>query len=527
MLEPQPVVDALDSGAPDQFWHWSFPASAGLLALAASLVVFSFRPELLPAKYSSLVVPVLLAGLACAVVLHLVTVARARRDQRKADTAFDSTDRESASVFRNTLDGILILDDHGICLEANPAAFTILKTTGEELVGKPLSKFYSDPQGFEREWPALQREGRRRGQANLVRGDGGTVFVEYTCAANYVPGRHLLVLCDTTRRNQAEDSLRRSEERFHQMADSVQEVFWVMDAQTKEIQYVTRSYESITGRSVASIYEEPSSYREFICSEDRTRVLQKLEEAVTTGTFEEEIQIVRPDGEIRWVSVRALPFRDSGQARWLMGTAQDITAQKRAELAADAHVVAADAARAETAALRRSTFAITQNLAMDAVLDTLLACLADLVPYSTAAVLLVEGLDLYVAREAPKESARRPVVTLTAGEEPLLLSILVEHKSVFVTDTREELLWKGHRTFTGIRCWLGVPLLAAGHAVGVLSIGSSTEGKFTPEHFRLAKSLAIPAAVAIQNARQRERAEIYAAELRLRLNNVGDAQEAR
>jgi GAF domain-containing protein len=158
---------------------------------------------------------------------------------------------------------------------------------------------------------------------------------------------------------------------------------------------------------------------------------------------------------------------------------------------------------------------------MDAVLDTLLACLADLVPYSCAAVLLVDDLaHLFVAREAPSTAGKRSLVTLPARDQPLLQPILVEHKSIFLPDTRGEAQWREHLAFASVRCWIGVPLLASGRVLGILSVGSGTVGKFTTEHFRLAKSLAIPAAVAIQNARLYERAEIYAAELRLRLAQV-------
>jgi hypothetical protein len=48
----------------------------------------------------------------------------------------------------------------------------------------------------------------------------------------------------------------------------------------------------------------------------------------------------------------------------------------------------------------------------------------------------------------------------------------------------------------------------------------------TNEHLRLAKSLAVLASVAIQNARIHERAEIYAAELELRLEELRTAQQA-
>ena len=54
------------------------------------------------------------------------------------------------------------------------------------------------------------------------------------------------------------------EREFHQMADNIQEIFWVIDAQTKEATYVNPAYEAITGRSCRSLLEGPSSYEEVI-----------------------------------------------------------------------------------------------------------------------------------------------------------------------------------------------------------------------------------------------------------------------
>jgi PAS domain S-box-containing protein len=62
--------------------------------------------------------------------------------------------------------------------------------------------------------------------------------------------------------------------------------------------------------------------------------------------------------------------------------------------------------------------------------------------------------------------------------------------------------------------------------LGLLCLGDSRAYVFTQEHLRLAKSLAIPAAVAIQNARLYERAEIYGAELEKRLADLEETQQA-
>jgi len=69
---------------------------------------------------------------------------------------------------------------------------------------------------------------------------------------------------------------------------------------------------------------------------------------------------------------------------------------------------AVETARAEAEALRKATLALSQNLAMDSVLDTLLKCISELVPFDRATVLFVEdGPELMVAREAPRSVPKR------------------------------------------------------------------------------------------------------------------------
>jgi len=54
------------------------------------------------------------------------------------------------------------------------------------------------------------------------------------------------------------------EQEFRQMADNIQEVFWVIDPETRTATYVNPAYEAITGRSCQSLIEEPSSYEKAI-----------------------------------------------------------------------------------------------------------------------------------------------------------------------------------------------------------------------------------------------------------------------
>ena len=123
--------------------------------------------------------------------------------------------------------------------------------------------------------------------------------------------------------------LQTAEHEFQQMAGNIQEVFWMIDAGSKQALYVNQAYEAITGRSCQSLIENPSSYEDVIHPDDRVHVLGKLEEAAQNGQFNERFRIVRQGGEVRWVWARGFPVRDSeGKIRRLVGTVLDITARK-------------------------------------------------------------------------------------------------------------------------------------------------------------------------------------------------------
>jgi PAS domain S-box-containing protein len=323
-----------------------------------------------------------------------------------------------------------------------------------------------------------------------------------------------------------------TEERLQQMADNIQEIFWMIDAETKKALFVNEAYKTITGRSCQSLLENPSSYEDVIHPEDRVHVLAKLGEATQTGYLNERFRIVRADGEVRWVTVHGFPVRDgTGRIYRLVGTTQEITALKEAEEKVAKHLAAAESARAESDALCKATLALTADLRMDFVLDTLLQSLLELVPGECARVLLLEGDSrLLVAREklrheVPKKGPEYPL-TLDAADSPFLLRILTTQNTVLLADTKNEKEWPSFKGHTDIRSWLCVPLLASQQTLGLLSVGHPQPNTFTQDHLRRTELLAIPAAAAIQNSRLYERAEIFGSELQRRLTDLRQTEKA-
>jgi PAS domain S-box-containing protein len=323
-----------------------------------------------------------------------------------------------------------------------------------------------------------------------------------------------------------------TEERLQQMADNIQEIFWMIDAKTKKALYVTEAYETITGRSCKSLLANPSSYEELIHPEDRVHVLAKLGEATQTGHFDERFRIVRSHGEVRWVTVHGFPVRDAaGKIHRLVGTARDFTAQKEAEDKVAEHLAEAESARAESDALNKATLALTADLRMDFVLDRLLESLLELVPCECARVMLLEGESrLLVAREklrhkAPENAPEYPL-TLDAADSPFLLRILTAQNSVLLSDTKHEKEWSTFKGHTDIRSWLCVPLVASQQTLGLLSVGHTQPNTFTQDHLRRTELLGIPAAAAIQNSRLYERAEVFGSELQRRLTDLRQTEKA-
>ncbi|MBI2841453.1 MAG: PAS domain-containing protein [Acidobacteria bacterium] len=130
-------------------------------------------------------------------------------------------------------------------------------------------------------------------------------------------------------RRRAEAALRESEERFRQMAESISGVFWISDAVTDEMIYVSHAYERVFQRTRASLYESPGSWLEAVHPDDRGRVAEESMQARSSGALDHEYRIAWPDGTIRWIRTRIFPVRNAdGNVSRYTGICDDITEQR-------------------------------------------------------------------------------------------------------------------------------------------------------------------------------------------------------
>lgn len=131
-----------------------------------------------------------------------------------------------------------------------------------------------------------------------------------------------------------QDALRESESNFRQLAETIHEVFWIVSADWKKVEYISPAYEEIWGLSCQSLYDNPISCMDAVLEEDRTEINklinQRKNEDYTIVVFP-EFRVRRPDGEIRWILARGFPVRDEKENIYrVVGIAEDITRQKEA-----------------------------------------------------------------------------------------------------------------------------------------------------------------------------------------------------
>ena len=178
--------------------------------------------------------------------------------------------------------------------------------------------------------------------------------------------------------------------------------------------------------------------------------------------------------------------------------------------------------RRETEILRDANEALTQNLSLERVLETLLDFLSKLVPYDSANVMLRNGDSKVVIRALRRYERYQDVettraITFDENSNLLLQQIWLTKQTVIVPDTHLEPGWEWMSGAEHVRNWMGVPLVASGKVIGLYSVDKVTPDFFQLEHARLAETLAARAASAIQNAQLFEQSQRYVAELEERI----------
>lgn len=273
-------------------------------------------------------------------------IARDVTERRRAEETLRASARSYRSLFSSITELVYVLDFQGRFLDVNEAVLRRYGYTREEIVGS-LPHLLADPEwtGRDEAIASLRRaaEGEPQHFEWWARTKSGETFlkdVSLTRGEYFGEPVVIAVGRDITERKRAEGALRESEERFRQLAENANAVFWLYDFAERRTIYISPPFEAIWGRPRAALYLDSRAWVEALHAEDRERVVANMD-ATREQEYETEYRIIRLDGEVRWIRDRGFPIRDAeGRAYRTAGIAEDVTERKRAEAelaAAEAH----------------------------------------------------------------------------------------------------------------------------------------------------------------------------------------------
>ncbi len=123
-------------------------------------------------------------------------------------------------------------------------------------------------------------------------------------------------------------------ERFHELVDSLEAVFWEADPHTLEFTFLSRRAALVFGRSDGDGSLQPSMWGDHVHPEDRVAGGTALRAAIGEGGDHNlEYRALGRDGETIWLRDIVHVVRDAKGTRSLRGLIIDVTERKRAEQA--------------------------------------------------------------------------------------------------------------------------------------------------------------------------------------------------
>jgi PAS domain S-box-containing protein len=113
------------------------------------------------------------------------------------------------------------------------------------------------------------------------------------------------------RLQQTRTELKNSEERFRQLAENIEDVFWMFSLQSGELLYVSAAYDAMWGRAGAELAQGPDDWMASVHPDDLPALAQRWSTLREHGTYDEEYRVCLAGGATRWVRDRAFLVRDT------------------------------------------------------------------------------------------------------------------------------------------------------------------------------------------------------------------------
>jgi len=270
---------------------------------------------------------------------------------RRLATRYEQSEQRFSSLFHATPDPAFVVSE-GTVTYVNDSFCDQMGVERCEVVDTPLSELSQFDETSIRQLLRTVDSAMTADETDDVDGTGETVVLSKPGgdAQSFEPnvnpmqlgGRSgvVVVLRDVTERLARERDLRRTEQRFEQIAANVNELIWLIDVDAGVVEYVSPGFDRMLGDDfVVRPDQSPSDFVSLVHPDDRAGVEATIERMLTDaveGSVEDayhfEFRVETRDYGTRWLEGDGYPIRDEdGDVHRYVGVFEDFTEYKERE----------------------------------------------------------------------------------------------------------------------------------------------------------------------------------------------------
>jgi PAS domain S-box-containing protein len=249
-------------------------------------------------------------------------------------------------ILDNAVDAIITMDKQGQIRSFNPAAEKMFGYTANEIIGQNISELMAANDArqhdayvqryLEHETSRVIGTGRR---VEAKRKNGRLFTIDLAVSELKQDEEHFFIgiARDITSQVEFEDRLRDSEEKLKEAQRMGKIGNWTLDMITGDLYWSDEMYR-IFGRNPDDFQPSYENFFKVLHPED-VEIFRQSEQRAMQGEGNHSIdyRIVLPDGRVKWVHEEGIvQFDSQGKPEGMVGTMQDISERKLAEIALQA-----------------------------------------------------------------------------------------------------------------------------------------------------------------------------------------------
>ncbi len=255
-------------------------------------------------------------------------------ERRKMVDALQENEEKFRLLAENSVVGTFVLQDSRM-IYVSPNFAKVFGYGPEEIIDTmgPSEFVHPDDRDLMLRRLADRYTGRAKDNHISLRGvkkDGSTIYIEASSVLTEYRGRPAVMgtFVDVTERKQAEEALRKSEERYRQLAENAGEAILVV--QDGMVKFINPKGEELSGYSLEELAAQP--FVRFIYPDDANMVIDRYSKRLKGEPAPQvyDFRIVRKDGHIRWGELNAVPISWEEKPAVLCFMS-DVTERKQAE----------------------------------------------------------------------------------------------------------------------------------------------------------------------------------------------------